>query len=120
MKNLLSILSLAFLLTSCTNEYSNFRGCKYKITQYPFSTEIVIIDNYAPIDAYIIILDAIIDNDINNRISIKLSESNKKYLSKEDVLYIRNNATKISSYDSMLSALDKAQCIVNRISNTKE
>lgn len=120
MKNISLILSLAFMFTSCANEYSNFRGCKYKITQYPFSTEIAIIDSYAPIDAYIIILDAIIDNNIDKRIVVKLSESNIKYLSKEDVSYIRNNATKISSYDNMLSALDKAQCVVNRISNTKE
>lgn len=116
------IISLIALLSSCTSkEYSNFRGCKYTVSSSLFSanTEITINGQYSAIDLYIIILDEIIDNKETKSLKIKITETNIKYISKEDVLYIKENATKIQEYDNMISAVNKAHLITDRISNYK-
>lgn len=121
MKKILTV-SLIMLLSACgSKECSNFRGCKYRVANNLFSSniEINISEGCAPIDIYIIILDEIMDNKESKALKIKIAEDNIKYLSKEDVVYIRNNASKITEYDNMLRALNKAQPIVNRISNYK-
>nr|DAT86584.1 MAG TPA: TRAF PROTEIN, TRAO PROTEIN, TRAN ADHESION, BACTERIAL SECRETION.5A [Caudoviricetes sp.] len=121
MRKLLIIIFIMSLSSCSSKENSNFRGCKYKVANSLFSsnTEISISGSYAPIDLYIIILDEIIDNKETKALKINITETNIKYLSKEDVAYIREHASKIYSSDNMLSALNKAQPIVNRISNYK-
>lgn len=121
MRKLLIIIFIMSLSSCSSKENSNFRGCKYKVANNLFSsnTEISISGSYAPIDLYIIILDEIIDNKETKALKINITETNIKYLSKEDVSYIKKHASKISKYDSMLTALDKAQPIVSRISNFK-
>lgn len=119
MKKLLIIIAVIFFSSCGSKEYSNFRGCTYKVVNNLFSsnTEIVITGSYVPIDLYIIILDEIIDNKEEKGLKISITDDNIKYLSKEDVLYIKEHANKISEYDNMISALNKAQSIVDRISN---
>ena len=121
MKKLLIIIFIMSLTSCSSKENSNFRGCKYKVANNLFSsnTEISISGNYAPIDLYIIILDEIIDSKETKALKINITETNIKYLSKEDVSDIKKHASKISKYDNMLTALDKSQPIVNRISNFK-
>lgn len=121
MKKLLTV-SLIVLLSACSSkERSNFRGCEYKVANSLFSsnTEINISGRCAPIDLYIIILDQIMDGKEEKALKIKITDDNIKYLSKEDVLYIRSNASKITEYDNTLRALFKAQVIADRISNYK-
>lgn len=69
-----------------------------------------------PIDMYIIILDHIIDNQVTKGLKIKIADNKIKYLSKEDVLYIKDHANKMTEHDTMLSALAKIQPIVDRLS----
>lgn len=121
MKKLLIIIAVIFLSSCNSKECSNFRGCEYRVVNNLFSsdTEIVISDNYAPIDLYIIILDEIINEKEAKGLKISITDTNIKYLSKEDVSYIKEHADKINEYDNMLTALNKAQPIVNRISDYK-
>lgn len=120
MKKLLIIIAI-ILLTSCSsNEKSNFRGCKYKVERSMFfDTEITVLGNYAPIDLYIIMLNEIIENKDGKGMKINITETNTKYLSREDVSYIKERGNKISEYDNMISALNKAQVIVKRIKDYK-
>lgn len=121
MKKIL-IASLIVFLSACSSkDRSNFKGCEYKVVNNLFSsnTEIVISGRCTPIDLCIIILDQIMDGKEEKALKIKITDDNIKYLSKEDVLYIRNNASKITEYDNTLRALFKAQVIVDRISNYK-
>lgn len=122
MKKLLIIIAIISFSSCISKEQSNFRGCKYKVVNNLFSSdnEIVITGDYAPIDLYIIILDEIIDNKETKGLKISITDTNIKYLSKEDVAYIRDHAIKISEYDNMLSALNKSQPIVTRIANYKK
>lgn len=119
MKKILFVLA-TILLTSCTSkEFTNFNGCKYEVSSNLFSsdTEIKVIGDYAPIDVYIIILDEIIDNNESKNLIIHLSEKNIKFIPKEDVKYIKENGIKINSYDNILTALDKANIVVKRLSS---
>lgn len=119
MKKLLIIIAVIFFSSCGSKEYSNFRGCTYKVVNNLFSSEtaIKITGSYAPIDVYIIILDEIIDNEETKGLKISITDDNTKYLSKEDVLYIKEHANKISEHDNMLSALTKAKPIVDRLSD---
>lgn len=121
--NKLFIILLVALFSSCSSkECSNFKGCKYKVTDNLFSsnTDIYINGSYSPIDVYIIILDEIMDNKDDKGLKISITDTNIKYLSKEDVSYIKEHATKICEYDNMLSAMNKATIISSRITNYKE
>lgn len=122
MKKLFIIIIAIISLSSCsTKEQSNFRGCKYKVVSNLFSgdTEIIITGSYAPIDLYIIVLDQIIDNKESKGLKIKITDDNIKHLSKEDVLYIRENAVKIHDYDNMMTAVRKSQPIADRLTDYK-
>lgn len=122
MKKTLIIIAVILLSSCSSKEFSNFRGCKYKVVNNLFSsnTEISISGEYSPIDIYIIILDEIIDNDETKNLKIKITDTNIKYLSKEDVLYIKENATKISGNDNVFSALGKSKSVADRISDYKQ
>lgn len=122
MKKLLFIIAVVLFSSCSTKELSDFRGCKYKVINSLFSsnTEIVITDDYAPIDIYIIILDVILDNKETKALKISITEDNIKYISKEDVAYIKENAVKISDFDTMLTAVGKSKIIVDRITQYEE
>ncbi len=122
MKKLFIIITVILFSSCSSKEFSNFRGCEYKVVNnlFPSNTEIVITGDYAPIDIYIIILDEIIDNKESKALKISITKDNIKYLSKEDVTYIRENAVKIHDYDNLMTAASKSQPIVKRISNYKE
>lgn len=117
------IILLVVVLSSCSSkECSNFNGYKYKVINSLFSdnTEIVIDKNCSPMDLCIIVLDEIIDNEKEKGLKIRITDTNIKFISKEDVLYIKANATKIHKHDNMLSAIDKTAVVVDRISEYKQ
>lgn len=108
---------ISFLLFSCTENKSDLRGTKYTINKNPFSStyDIELSSDYAPIDFYIIVLDEILSGNNNKGMKIKISDDNIKEISKEDVDYIYKNGSKIYADDNMLSALGKAQIVLDRL-----
>lgn len=107
------------LISSCSSKNcSNFRGCEYEIKNSLFSkdTEITINGKYSPMDVYIIILDEIINDKPAKGVKINLSSTNIKYLSKEDVSYIKCHTSKINEYENMFSMMKKSSIVADRIS----